>query len=115
MRIELQWAFTDADIPRKPCALCEVEFEGKAVIIRCDPHSYEVCEDCLRALDVRKEQEGGAPWPSWAEYEDLVESHPAPMFESGEAMDAAGDHEAEDPERRIYEESLLWRPERSRF
>jgi ribosome-binding protein aMBF1 (putative translation factor) len=114
MRIELQWAFTDADIPRKPCALCEIEFEGEAVIIRCDPHSYEVCEDCLRALDGRKEQEDGAPWPSWAEYEDLVESHPAPMFESDEAMDAAGDHEAEDPERRIYEESLLWRPERSR-
>ncbi len=91
MRIELQWAFTDADIPRKPCALCEIEFEGKAVIIRCDPHSYEVCEDCLRALDVRKEQEDGAPWPSWGEYEDLVESHPEPMFESDEAMDAAGD------------------------
>ncbi len=35
--------------------------------------------------------------------------------ESDEAMDAAGDHEAEDPEWRIYMESLLWRPERSRF
>lgn len=110
MRLELQWAFVKEDIPNQPCDLCEVEFKGKAVVIRTDPHGYEACEECLRALSQRKEQESGAPWPTFEEYQALVESHPEPMFASNEEMEAS--EPIEDPLTAAYEASWLWTAER---
>ncbi len=111
MRIELQLALVEADIPNEqPCDLCEVEFKGKAVIIRGGDYGYEMCQECLRALCQRKEQDSSVPWPTWAEYQTLVESHPKPMFASEEEM------EASEPEPRAYpywpafDNSFLWRP-----
>lgn len=105
MRLELQWAFVKEDIPDQPCDLCEVEFKGRAVIIRTDPYGYEACEECLRALSQRKEQEPGAPWPTWEEYQALVESHPEPMFASDEELEATQPLAEGWP---AYTESWLW-------
>jgi hypothetical protein len=101
MRIELQWAFTEDDMVKQPCVLCEHAFESKAVIIRSDPHGYEVCEECLRALSGRKATLPGAPWPTWEEYEALVAAHPKPMFEGpDDSSPPVGAHGA----------SWLWTP-----
>lgn len=114
MRLELQWAFVKEDIPNQPCEICEVEFEGKAVIIRVDPHGYEACEECLRVLSQRKEQVPGAPWPTWEEYQALVESHPEPMFSSPEEMQRSEDmsEELEKPYWPEFERSYLWTADR---
>ncbi|MDP9477437.1 MAG: hypothetical protein M3R38_17430 [Actinomycetota bacterium] len=109
MEIELQWAFTEEDMRTGPCAICGLEFEPRAVIIRSGPHGLETCEECLRALSFRKEREPSVPWPTWEEYRALVEGHPEPMFASPE--------EAEASEREgglggggwpAYEASWLW-------
>lgn len=116
MRIELQWAMVEGGIPDE-CALCEAQFEGTPVIIRIDPFGYEICEQCLRALNARKEQVPDAPWPSFAEYQEAVRTHPEPMFASEEEMEAAEEpvegppEEAYDPLWRSYAASWLWRAE----
>ncbi len=111
MRVELQWALVEADIPNgQPCDLCEVEFKGKAVIIRVDPHGFEACEECLRALCQRKNQDSSVPWPTWAEYQALVESHPKPMFSSTEEMEASEPEPREFPYWPAFDNSFLWRP-----
>jgi len=110
MRIELQWAFSKEDMRAVPCAICEAEFKPRAVIIRCDPYGEEACEECLRALSGRKAALPGAPWPTWEEYEALVESHPEPMFASAEEVAASekagGRGQGEWP---AYDASWLWR------
>ena len=88
MKIDLQWAFTRADMTAGPCVLCEAKFEPRAVLIRCDSHGAEACEGCLRALSGRKDAFPGAPWPTWEEYEALAAAHPEPMFRSAEEADA---------------------------
>jgi len=111
LRIELQWAFSEADMQRGPCELCEVEFTPRAVVIRTDPHGYEACEECLRALSARKEQAPDAPGPTREEYQELVEAHPEPMFKSPEAMQASED--VGHPHWPAYDKSWLWRAPRS--
>ena len=111
MRLELQWAFVPADIPDgQPCDLCEIEFKGKAVIIRTDPYGYEACEECLRALSQRKQQDSRAPWPTFEEYQALVESHPEPMFARPEEMEASQPMAEHWP---AYDASWLWTAERA--
>jgi hypothetical protein len=107
MRIELQWAFVEADIPdEKPCTLCEAEFKGDAVVIRVGPHGDEACAECLRNLSLRKEQEPWAPWPSFEEYQVLLKSHPEPMFATEEELDAS--ETLDDPPWAAHDASLLW-------
>ncbi len=111
MKIDLQWAFSREDMTEGPCAICEADFEPRVVIIRCDPHGLEACEDCLRALSARKEAFPGAPWPTWEEYDALVAAHPEPMFSSVEEV-AASEAEAGDPETNswaAHDASWLWR------
>ncbi len=107
--IELQWATLGEYIPTG-CNLCGAEFEATPVIIRIDPFGEEICPDCLRALDVRKEQVPNAPWPTFAEYQEAARSHPAPMFASLEELEAAAESvpEGHDPLWRVYEASVLW-------
>ncbi len=89
-----------------------MEFKGKAVIIRTDPYGYEACEECLRALSQRKERDSSVPWPTWAEYQALVESHLEPMFQSAEEMEASEPEPLEDPHWPAFDESFLWRAPR---
>ena len=111
MRIELQWAFVEADMPdNKPCTLCEAEFKGEAVVIRVGPHGDEACAECLRTLSRRKEQEPWAPWPSFEEYQALLKSHPEPMFATEEEMDTS--EPLDDALWAAHEASLLWTAER---
>ncbi len=110
MRLELQWAFTEKDIPDQPCDLCEIHFRGKAVVIRTDPYGYEACEECLRALSRRKDQAPGAPWPTWEDYQEAVREHPEPMFANQEEMDAS--EPDEDPYQTNYDASWLWQAAR---
>lgn len=114
MNIELQWAMLEEDIP-SGCNLCWADFEGTPVIIRIDPSGHEICPECLKALGVRKEQVPDAPWPTFAEYQELVRSHPAPMFSSLEEMEANEEDvpAGYDPSWRAHEASWLWRAETS--
>ncbi len=75
------------------------------MVIRTDPYGYEACEECLRALSYRKAQDSRAPWPTWEEYQALVESHPEPMFATQEEMDASGPLSERWP---AYDASWLW-------
>lgn len=112
MRVELQWAFSEADMRPGTCTLCEAEFTPKAVIIRVDPHAFEACEECLRALDARKRQEPRAPWPTWEEYQEVLRRHPGPMFPSAEAAEAdevvAAKEYPESGHWPAYDRSILW-------
>jgi hypothetical protein len=109
MRIELQWAFTEADMRAAPCEICEVEFGPRAVIIRGGVHGEEACEECLRMLSGRKASFPGAPWPTFEEYEALVASHPEPMFASAEELEASEAEAGMDGRWPAYDASWLWR------
>jgi len=109
MRLELQWAFVKEDMQGGPCAICEAEFTPRAVIIRADQRRDdlgEVCEDCFRCL-TRRMAEGNVPilWPTWSEYQALVEAHPEPMFATQEEFEASEPMEEHWP---AYAESWLW-------
>ena len=112
MRIELQWAFSREDMRPVPCEICGTEFEPRAVLIRCDPHGLEACEECLRALSGRKAALPEAPWPTWEEYEALATAHPEPMFASAQEVSAS--ERTSDRGRGewpAYDASWLWRVE----
>ena len=89
MRISIEWAMTKGDSGYKPCEWCEAEHEPCTVIVRVDPHGFEICPECAEAI-LRRGERGGvaADWPTWEEYRRALREHPDFMM-TEEELDRA--------------------------
>lgn len=84
MRITLEWAMTPSDSAVRPCEFCGAEFEPQTVMVCVDPHGFEVCPECARAL-LKGERCGiRAQWPTWEQYQQALREHPEPMMTDDE-------------------------------
>lgn len=85
MKITLQWAMTCGDSGYRPCEWCEAEFEPRSVIVLVDPHGYEICQECARAILQRRERgDVAAEWPTWEEYQEALREWPDFMLSEEE-------------------------------
>lgn len=88
MRISIEWTMTKDDSGVRPCAFCDAEFEPQTVMVCVDPHAFEICPECVRAL-LKGEQCGvRAQWPTWEQYQQALREHPEFMM-TKEELDRA--------------------------
>ncbi len=81
MFITIEWAMTKEDSGYRLCELCEADFGSRSIIVSTDPHGFEICDECARAL-LRRGEKGGvkAHWSTWEQYQDALREHPEPMM-----------------------------------
>lgn len=80
MRISLEWAMTAKCSGYRPCEFCESDFEPQSIIVSVDPHGFEICPECTRAL-LKGERCGiRAKWPTWEQYQQALSDYPEPMM-----------------------------------
>lgn len=88
MRITIEWAMTEETSALRPCAWCEAEFDPQPVMVCVDPHNFEICPECARAV-LKGEQCGiRTQWPTWEEYQEALREHPEPMMTEEECARA---------------------------
>ena len=79
MEVRLERAMTKEDSAYRPCAFCGEGFESQTVMVTVDPHGYEVCPECARAL-LKGERCGfRAKCPTWERYQEALRLYPEPM------------------------------------
>ena len=88
MRISIEWAMTPEFSGFRPCEFCGAEFEPQPVIVCVDPHGFEICQECVRAL-LKGERCGvRVKWPTWEQYQRALRKHPEPMMSEEECKRA---------------------------
>ena len=114
IRLQRQWvegdptyAYPEGDTH---CAMCGHTFEEPSVVARAITDDGGdmgvVCVECVNYLGRRNPEK----FPTFEEYRRLLEQYPRAMYESEEALIAAGEAAGyEDPSEIAYEPSWVWR------
>jgi hypothetical protein len=115
IRLQRQWiagdpAYVYPEGGGTICALCGHAFEEQSVVAWAttdtDGEMGVVCVECVNYLGRRNPEK----FPTPEEYRRLLELHPRAMYESEEALIAAGEAAGyEDPSEIAYEPSWVWR------
>ena len=114
MRIELQRQWVADEMMYRPegvCGVCGHTFEVPSVVaVATTDNKTDVgvaCLECVEYLGGRNPSK----FPTIEEYRDLLETYPEAMYESVEALEAAGEAAGYlDPSEIAYEASWVWRP-----
>lgn len=76
MKIYLMRALTPRCMEEETCWMCEANFTPRVVVIFGGPDAAEMCEECFKACDLRRETLPTgvvAGWPTWATYTGLLD------------------------------------------
>ncbi len=86
MDVRLERAMTPTSSALRPCEWCGGKFEPRPVMVTVEPHGYEICPECARAV-LKGERCGfrAAPgFPTWERYQEALALYPEPMLASDE-------------------------------